>query len=383
MSQQANELVKQRIEDAENDEVDFDDMVELLVDELEVADKTAASYIYDSSELEHVWDGDDHLVREMSAERSGGGQSVLTTFDEDGPGTIKMEPGTGTGKKYEELEILNDVGHPLVPDEPTYFRRRIEGHKSDVQLLTRDLSHDTPKGVKNVLLEGRPGVGKNAMAKDVCANTNRPHIRIPVGSGIRYEDLVGHYTPTPDGGLEWKDGMLTTAVRYGYVVVFDEIDMATGDITSPLHQITEEPGDRELVVRQTGEVIEPHPEFRVIATKNDGLAGAKQMNAAFRDRFSEMEVPYLTEEAEVNVLTNAVDGLTEDEIRPVIQYANDLRGRYPQELSTPVTTRMILSVADYIADGFLDTKAALRKDWLPKFDQQDSAALEDEIDMRF
>lgn len=380
MSKEAVELVENQL-NGESDELDFERAVEMIKQEQGVKEKTAASYIYEAKGLTHEWTPEgEHIVKEATAQQIEQ-QTLVDTFDGEAA-ELEMEPGEPTGDKYESLDKLENVGHPLVPDSSGYYRRRIEGHKTDVQLIARDLASDSPAGEKNVLLKGLPGVGKNALIKDICANTNRPMVRIPIGGGVRYEDLVGHYTPTPDGGLEWKDGILTAAVRYGWVVVLDEINMMNGDVSSPLHQITESPDDRELIVRQTGEVIKPHPQFRVTATMNPNFAGSKQMNKAFASRFEHTTIPYLSEKSEIKVVTQEVDGLDKGDIESVVDFASDLRDRYPQEFSTPVTTREIVKIGDYLADGFMDTKAAIRKVLLPMVSEEDKDALTDEIDMR-
>lgn len=389
MSKKAVAMVKQRLEDQPESEevaVDFDETVELLAEELGVAEKTAASYIYDAVELTHEWsaDGNEHLVREARPSDANK-NTVLQQYSGD---PLKMESGGPNGETFEHLEVLTDNGHPLVPDETTYYRRRLEGHKTDVQVVTYDLSRDSPGGRQNVLLTGLPGVGKNQLAEHIAAKTNWPTVRIPVGGGIRYEDLVGHYEPVPDGeggfSLEWTDGILTTAVRNGFLVVLDEINMMTGDVSSPLHQITEDDDSRHLTIRQTGEVIEPHPNFGVVATRNPNFAGANEMNRAFLSRFVEHEVGFLDKSAEVRVLTNDVEGLEEDDIEPVVEYANEVRDRYPQELDLIVTTRDLKRIGGYVAGGLFDTKHAIRKVILPRADPEtDRGALEDEIDLEF
>lgn len=385
MSQEAINTVLDEIESQENDKVDFDRMVETIAQNQGVQENTAAAYIYQAEELEHKWTQDgDHIVREAVVSSGDGRQSVLLEHDDGDVGLLKMEAGDATEDRFEHLPVLEDVGHPLVPDECSYYRRRIQGKKTDIQVFTYDLARDRQPGLQHLLLKGLPGVGKNQAIKHICAKTNRPLVRIPVGGGIRYEDLVGHYSPTKDGELEWVDGILTTAVRYGYMVVLDEVDMMSGDISSPLHQITEDADSQELVIRQTGEVVKPHPEFRVAATRNPGFAGAKEMNDAFADRFSEHEVGFLNEEAEVKVLTNEVDGLSDTEIRPVVQYAGELRDRYPTELDLIVTTRALKRIGGYMAGDMFDAKDALKKVLLPRADPDtDRDPLADEIDMKF
>lgn len=348
---------------------DFDSVVSDITDEFGVEQETASAHIYRSGAVDHEWDGDDHYVVPESSE---GGLN----------GEHHRAPGDSTDAAYERLTVLEDVAHPLVPDpDGAYFQRRLAGHKTDVQCVSYSMSADTPKGISYPLLIGMPGVGKNRMLRDIAANTNRPLIRIPCDESIRYEDVVGHYAPTEDGGFEWSDGLLTTAMRIGALVVLDEVNMMEGDVSAAIHQATE--SDPQLVIRETGEVVDPHDEYRVAATMNPtGFAGTVEMNKAFEDRFDPFEIPHLPTDAEKQVVLQNVPEMEdyEDELDDLLTFANACRERYPQMLTTPVTTRKVMTMCDYLADGFLDLEAAIEKVILPLVDEEEKNAALDALD---
>src|ERR1700719_4089738 len=82
--------------------------------------------------------------------------------------------------------------------------------------------------------------------------------------------------------------MLVEAVRKGYWVVLDELNLAPSDVLEALNRLLDE--NRELFLPETQEVIHPHPNFMLFATQNPaGLyGGRKTLSRAFRNRFLEL-----------------------------------------------------------------------------------------------
>jgi hypothetical protein len=295
---------------------------------------------------------------ERIVSRYGTGDTMLAGVSEE-----ELMVGQPTDEHFEHLRILEPTNNPLVPPKKPYFRRKLGAHKTDVACLTRSLSKETPIGQQNVLLKGLPGVGKNALVDYVCAETNRPRLRIPASRDLRYEELMGHYAPTEDGSFEFKPGLLYLAVKYGYIVVIDEVNMAGGDINAILHNLLERDDARVLVNRMTNDIVRPHPEFSIIGTMNPvGFAGTKELNEAFADRFEELEIPFLDLKAERHVLLNTVDGLGpehDDHLDQIISLANLARDEYEgQMMDTCITTRTLLTICDKFVDGWMDYRDA-------------------------
>lgn len=259
---------------------------------------------------------------------------------------ITRPPGRELDKEpFNELPILKNVHHPHVPDVDEYYEQELPNADStDVEVLSRALADAD----YSPLLVGEAGTGKDTLIEYVCSVTNRPAVRVNFGSDVRYEDLVGRYTLNENEEIQWVDGTLTHAVRYGYVFIADEINAAPPESTMPLHQVTEE-GDRaELLLREEGEKIEPHPQFRFVATMNPprgGYGGAKQLNDAFKSRFYTIEVDYLDAERETELLKSKVDTdeISTEEMETLCKMAARLRTQYKREgINTPVTTRELL-----------------------------------------
>lgn len=93
------------------------------------------------------------------------------------------------------------------------------------------------------------------------------------------------------GQLVFQEGALVQAVRKGYWVVLDELNLAPTDVLEALNRLLDD--NRELFVPELQETIRPHPHFMLFATQNPPGAvygGRKVLSKAFRNRFMELHI---------------------------------------------------------------------------------------------
>ena len=147
----------------------------------------------------------------------------------------------------------------------------------------------------NVLLTGDTGAGKTALVKYMAHLTKSKLCRINLSNNTDEAELIGDWKPDPKTGRPvWVDGMLTKALRKGYWVLLDEVNLAPPELTAKLHSVLED--DRYLLLeRKNNEVVKAHPKFRLFATRNPGdMAGRETMNKATLNRYKEIWVESLT-----------------------------------------------------------------------------------------
>jgi AAA ATPase containing von Willebrand factor type A (vWA) domain len=134
----------------------------------------------------------------------------------------------------------------------------------------------------------------------------------------------------------------------------------------PLHGLTERNG--QLAVKPTGEVLDPHPAFRFVATMNPPqYAGTSPLNDAFRSRFWELELEYLPPVAERRLLyetTALCRGVDRDEriAKRLTELAANLRASYrDRDLATPTSHRTIIKIGRLVSEFDMSPQTAAKQ----------------------
>lgn len=331
-------------------------------------------------------------------------EDVETTPDEVDPAgewynlaglRITVDPreqkvGEPTGDDYNGLPIL-DNGRDDVPNPDTdYYPIKIQGGVDSEQVIGRFM------GVMNVptLVEGEAGTGKNTAFANFASATHRVYNRMDFGDDTTVFDLIGE-KDIVGGTSVYILGDLSKSAIFGHVFGADEISMAEGDVTSHLHSITENVGQRRLNLRGTGRTLRDlpvtdaaieaaggrlaairekwddakhlgryiHPEFRFVATTNPiSYAGTSDMNGAFRSRFAVLELDYLEPKHEAKLLADKT-GIDKDAAKKLTRLADGLREAHKNnELMCPITFRELEKTVELAGpqEEFMDLKAAAR-----------------------
>jgi len=150
---------------------------------------------------------------------------------------------------------------------------------------------------KPVLLKGPTGAGKTRMAESISALFGQPMQSINSSVDLDAEALLGFKTLVQKDGqshIEFVEGPVVTAMKKGHLLYIDEINMAKAETLPILHSALDH--RRMMTNPFTGEVIEAHQDFGVIAAINEGYIGTAPMNEALKNRFIAYSIPYLTGE---------------------------------------------------------------------------------------
>lgn len=147
-----------------------------------------------------------------------------------------------------------------------------------------------------VLLQGPTSSGKTSLVKYLAALTGHEFVRINNHEHTDLQEYLGTYLTDSSGNLVFQEGMLVKAVRNGYWIVLDELNLAPSDVLEALNRLLDD--NRELFVPELRETVQAHPNFMLFATQNPPTfyGGRKMLSRAFRNRFVEIHVDEIPED---------------------------------------------------------------------------------------
>ncbi|XP_018427598.1 PREDICTED: midasin [Nanorana parkeri] len=157
-----------------------------------------------------------------------------------------------------------------------------------VKLNLRDLVRVVSAGNHPVLLQGETSVGKTSLIRWLACASGNHCVRINNHEHTDIQEYIGCYTSDASGKLVFQEGVLIDAMRKGYWIILDELNLAPTDVLEALNRLLDD--NRELFITETQEVVKAHPRFMLFATQNPpGIyGGRKVLSRAFRNRFVEL-----------------------------------------------------------------------------------------------
>jgi midasin len=146
-----------------------------------------------------------------------------------------------------------------------------------------------------VLLQGPTSSGKTSLVEYLATVTCHRFVRINNHEHTDLQEYLGTYVTDSSGKLVFQEGILVEAVRNGYWIVLDELNLAPSEVLEALNRLLDD--NRELFVPELQMVVKPHPHFMLFATQNPpgAYGGRKVLSRAFRNRFLELHVDDIPE----------------------------------------------------------------------------------------
>jgi cobaltochelatase CobS len=246
------------------------------------------------------------------------------------------------------LEIVGyaDETHPHIPVRKPYVFRG--------PLLRDVLAYLHDAGGDGLFLTGPTGSGKTSLVTQVASRLNWPVQAVTCHGRMEFGALVGQFVLT-NGSTQFVYGPLSVAARDGHLLILNESDLMDPAELAGLNDIIE--GQPLVIAENGGEVIQPHPKFRLFATGNsagsgDGSGlyqGVLRQNLAFMDRFRVVHVDYPEAAIEKQVVQQAAPKLPSLIVDKMLAVAAEIRrlfvgdpSRGGPELTVTMSTRTLV-----------------------------------------
>lgn len=212
-------------------------------------------------------------------------------------------------------------------------------------------------------IAGPKGVGKSTTVEQFYARLGTPTFRFNCHAETDMADFIGGLR-LGENGTQFQEGLLTLAARCGGIFIADEINAALPEALIGLHGVLE---GGSFTIPETSEVVQVHPNFRIVATGNPTggeYHGTNEMNEATLDRFNFLEWGYPDEEIEKQIILNAVPKMDAGLLDQIISFAQTTRveGGVPA-ISTRSLIRWVRKITIFKGQPLkvsLDRSVALR-----------------------
>ena len=205
-----------------------------------------------------------------------------------------------------------------------------------------------------VFVSGLSGNGKTFMVEQSCAQTKREFLRVNISPETDEDDLIGGFRLI-DGETKWFDGPVIQAMKRGSVLVLDEIDRGSNKLMC-LQGILEGKG---ILIKKTGEFVDPVDGFNIIATANTKGKGdetgrymaATILDDAFLERFPiTVEQEYPSTSIETKILKKVFASLSiqdEEFATNLVKWADIIRKTFEEgAIDELISTRRLVHIAE-------------------------------------
>lgn len=274
--------------------------------------------------------GDGALAGYMLKHSVGEDEVIHPEFEE--PKEVSKKPTKRTDiVKFGRGELpIQTTAKNHIPSVDTKYHFNVDRAESIVMDIVEN---------KRVLLTGHTGSGKTTMIEQLAARSKNGCIRVNMNGQTTISDFAGLYI-VKGGETVWIDGVLPRAMREGHWLIIDEIDFADASILAMLNNVLEVNGTLTLKEKD-GEIVVPHPDFRLFATANtvgamqiyrSSYPGANIMNEAFLDRWRCYQVGYLSEAEEAKIIVSKIGGNMSTTVAiPIVKVMNAIRVAFEKE----------------------------------------------------
>ena len=212
----------------------------------------------------------------------------------------------------------------------------------------------------NLMLTGPTGAGKDLFIASLAAALGQEIHYIPFGSTQDpRSSIIGNTHYNPERGTFTQQSYFASVIQKpGVIVAFDELTRAHPEVQNILMTVLDK-DKRWLRIDEDPDVptIQVADGVCFLATANIGAEylTTRGLDRAFLDRWSILELDYLSKENEIKNLERTFPELDDMDRRLIAEIVTQTRREMDKEqpnLSTALSTRAAEEIGALVADGF-------------------------------
>lgn len=225
-----------------------------------------------------------------------------------------------------------------------------------------------------LLLEGHTGTGKTFTIMQLAQEQGKTLHVINVSGELTVDSILGQNTLI-DGNVTWRDGVLTTAMKNGDWVLFDEMNTALPEVLTVINGVLDDSRSVTLP-NDTNERVQAHEEFRFVGTQNPSTgkyAGTARLNDALLNRMIKVEIGYMDGPAEVAALKTHTTKMSDTSIRILVDIANYTRKN--NVFDDKISTRDLVKIVRLRDKGGMSIRDAMSTILMQKYSEDEYRTL--------
>jgi MoxR-like ATPase len=183
----------------------------------------------------------------------------------------------------DEVENLDDRER-LANLIPAVDKAEAYTHRNVADLTDFATFDSAMRLMHNIMLPGPSGSGKTTAARAYAAANGLPFVSVEVNGQMDFATVFGDLVQDPaTKAWAWRDGDFTLVVRYGGVIMIDEVNFAAPKFTAALHGLLD--ARQTLTLPNLG-AVRKSKRCLIVSAYNPLYTGVVNLNEAFLNRFT-------------------------------------------------------------------------------------------------